>query len=296
MHGVIIVLLVHIIVCVAVKLAKCRDSTLKLENLMPIVLMVPFFGMLCFLLCLAEEKCKKSGRRAIGLEQGDVMKGRYMQIKMEEDADVQLVPLEEAMLVNDEKIRRSIMLHILHRHPEEDIEILQRASCSDDMEITHYATTIMMVLMTEREKKIQEYDRRYQENPEPELIYEYINYLYDLIRSKLTDNHIEQIYRQRIVGLIEQYEKKNGHMGELIFVSIENYLMLGENEKALEQLRTACREYPGNEQVYWLYGHYFDNLQDSHAFDKMIRGIRDDNVYLSRAGREWLAFWSCQTD
>ena len=296
MHGIIIVLLVHIIVCVAVKLAKCRESTLKLENLMPIVFAVPFFGMLCFLLCLAEEKYKMSGRRAIGLEQEDVMKGRYMQIKVEEDADVQLVPLEEAILVNEEKIRRSIMLHILHGHPEEDIEILQRASCSDDMEITHYATTIMMELMTEREKKIQEYDRRYRENPEPELIYEYIDYLYGLIRSKLADDHMEQIYRQRIAGLIEQYEKKSGHIGELIFVSIENDLMLGENEKALEQLRTACMAYPGDERVYRLYGHYFANLRDSHSFQEMISGIKDDNVYLSREGREWLAFWSGQTD
>ena len=257
----------------------------ELKSLMPIVFAVPVFGALCLLVRLAGEKGRWIGTRTIGLEQGSVMTGQYMQIQVKEDVCKDLVPLEEALLVNDTKVCHSIMLGILCGHPEESIEMLQRAGSGDDMEVTHYATTMMMELLTQYEKKIQEYDRRYQENPEPELIYEYINCLVGLIDSKLVEGDIERIYRQRLAGLTEQCEKA-------LLIGIENNLMLGENEKAYEQLKKAYSVYPEDERVYMLLGQYFRNIRDYDSFEKMVRHLRDNHIYLSHEGKEWLAFWS----
>ena len=289
MRGVIIVLLIHIIVCMAVALIKHREKELALENLMPIVLTVPVFGTLCFLLRLFEETCRRLGRRTIGLEQGNIMTGRYQQIQAGEEACRELVPLEEALLVNNTKVCHSIMLGILCGQPDAYIEMLQRAGRGDDMEVTHYATTMMMELLTQYEKKIQEYDRKYRENPRQELLCEYIGCLYELIHSKLLEGEIERIYRQRLAGLTEQLKDK---MGKMLFISIENNLMLGKNERAYELLKTAYRAYPEEEQVYWLLGHYFDNIGDCHSFEKMVRHLQKKHFYMSREGRQWLAFWS----
>lgn len=291
MQGVIIVLLIHIIVCVAVMMIRYRHKELALENLMPIVLAVPLFGALCFLLRWSAGKRKKLGGRPIGLDQEDVMNGRYMQIRVEE-ADADPVPLEEALLVNNESVHHDIMMGIIHSHPNEDAEILLRASSSEDVEVTHYAATMMMELMTEHEKKLQEYELRYQENQEPELLLEYISCFYEWIHSKLIENHIEYLYRQRLGELLEQYEKKTGSMGKLLLISVENHLELGENEKALEQLKAACKAYPEDERVYRLYGYYFEQVRDGPSFQKMVRDIKNQDCYLSRNAREWLTFWS----
>lgn len=289
MRAVIIVLLVHIIVCMAVMMTKRREKELVLENLMPIVIMVPAFGALCFLLRLLEGRHRRLGKRKIGLEQGDVMTGQYMQIRANGDEGRELVPLEEALLVNNTKVCHSIMLGILCGHPDEHIEMLQRAGNGDDMEVTHYATTMMMELLTQYEKKIQEYDRSYQENPNQELLGKYIGCLYELISARLVEGDIEHVYRKRLAKLTEQYENKPE---KVLFISIENNLMLGENERAYEQLKTAYRTHPDQEQVHWLLGQYFDNIRDHHSFEKMARHLRDDHIYLSHEGREWLAFWS----
>ena len=76
----------------------------ELKSLMPIVFAVPVFGALCLLVRLAGEKGRWIGTRTIGLEQGSVMTGQYMQIQVKEDGCKELVPLEEELLVNDNKV------------------------------------------------------------------------------------------------------------------------------------------------------------------------------------------------
>ena len=62
------------------------------------------------------------------------------------------------------KVRHSLMLDILHKNPNEYIAILQKARNSDDTEVTHYATTMMMEIQTEYEKKLQQYEKTYKEH------------------------------------------------------------------------------------------------------------------------------------
>ena len=47
-----------------------------------------------------------------------------------------------------------------------------------------------------------------------------------------------------------------------------------------------------NERVYMLLGQYFHNIRDCDSFEKMVRHLRDNHIYLSHEGKEWLAFWS----
>ncbi len=258
---------------------------------MPIVYAVPFFGALCLLCRVRTERKCELGKRAIGLEKDSIMKGRFKKIQVEDNDDLQVVPLEEALLVNNAKVRHSLMLNILHKNPNEYLEILQRASNSNDMEVTHYATTMMMEILTEYEKNIQKYDIDYKKNGDVEILKEYILYLDEFIKSKLISGNIEIIYRRRLADLIAEYARKKDNIGKIIFINIENNLMLGENQKAFELLETAKEKYSYDERIYRLYGHYYDNVRDYNSLKEMISEIKQKNMYFSKAGREWLTFW-----
>lgn len=292
MQTIMVLIIVHMFICILLYAVKRREKGLRLENLMPLVAAVPVFGPLCFGIRLWEAGRRKLGGREVGLDNTDIMKGRYRKIKVEENADMQVVPLEEALLVNNAKVRHSLMLNILHSNPNEYVGMLQKARNSEDMEVTHYATTMMMELLTEYENKIQEFDRGYRENPRPELVRDYILYLQEFIDSRLVAGNIERIYRERLAGLIEDYAKDRERIGKIIFISIENYLLLGRNDEAKRQLEQAEADYPDDERMFRLYGHYYDSIGDFDSMQEMVRYIRENNIYLSRDGREWLAFWT----
>lgn len=291
MQQIILFIIIHSVVCVFLYIVKRREKGMRLENIMPVVIALPVFGAVCFGIRLWEEKHRRRGAKDTGLDKTDVMKGRYKKIRTEDNPDMEVVPLEEALLINNAKVRHALMLDILHQHPNEYVDMLQKARNSDDMEVTHYATTMMMELLTEYETAIQDYDHRRQADPSPELLQEYILYLNQFIALKLIGGNIEKIYRQRLAGLIEDYGDSSRIGGRILFISIENYLLLGEYDKAYSQLERASVEYPEDERLFRMYGYYYDCIGDHEAFEKMLDDIKDKQIYLSLAGREWLEFW-----
>ena len=70
--------------------------------------------------------------------------------------DALTVPLEEAMTVNDSHVSRKLMMKLLHTSPENYVELLKKVTTSDDVELTHYATTAMMEIQSDYERKIGE--------------------------------------------------------------------------------------------------------------------------------------------
>lgn len=284
--------MMHGIVCVLLYIVKRREKRIRLENLMPLVIAVPGFGAICFVVRLWKEKHRNRVARDTGLDKTDVMKGRYKKIRMEDNPVMEVVPLEEALLVNNARTRHALMLNILHEHPNEYVDMLQKARNSDDMEVTHYATTMMMELLTEYETGIQEYERRRQEEDfTPELLSEYILYVDEFIALKLIGGNIERIYRQRLAGLIAEYEQAARCSGRILFISIENDLLLGEYDKAYSRLERASEEYPEDERLLRMYGYYYDCTGNHEAFEKMLETIDENHIYLSLAGREWMEFW-----
>ena len=294
---IIILLIIHVIICTMAWLAKRREESLLLENLMPIVIAVPFFGALAFMLRYRQVRMTKKKRREIGLEDFNVITGHYKRIEVDDNANMEVVPLEEALAVNDSKTRHSLMLNILNGSPDEHIDMLQKARNSNDTEVTHYATTMMMEILTEYETKLQDYEKRRSEEKEnggeadKNLLKEYIEYINRFIESGLVSGAIEREYRLRLAALCEEYEQTGESMGRLIFISIRNYLQLGDNDKAQAQLQRAAGEYRGDERVLLLYGQYFDGIHDYGAIRDMIAYIKENDIYLSREGREWIEFW-----
>ena len=282
--------IIHIGICIWIT-RKYQEQKDK-DNILPLVYAVPFFGALCYEVKKYTEHHQRIGQRGIEHNNGSILTGKYQKIEVTDDADMQVVPLEEALVMNNETVRHNLMISILNKRPQDSLEMLQKARNSTDTEVTHYATTMMMEILTEYEKKLQEYEKQYQKNPTKELLREYILYMQEFIHSKLISGNVEKVYRQKMAVMIDSYFDNQQQYGKLIFISIENYLMLGEFDKAGKQLELAQKEYPNDERLMKLYGHYFDSMKQYDRIQEMIRFMKENNIYLSHEGREWLTFWS----
>lgn len=284
--------ILHIAVCAWIRQIHLKKEKQHRDNILPLVYAVPVFGVLCYGLGLYLEQKNRLGKREIDHNNGSLLTGKYQKIEVSEDVDAQVVPLEEALVMNNEAVRHNLMIHILNKNPQDSLEMLQKARNSSDTEVTHYATTMMMEILTEYEKKLQEYEKQYQIKPTRELLREYILYMQEFIHSKLISGNVETVYRQKMAVLIDSYFLNQRQYGKMIFISIENYLKLGEMDKAGKQLELARMEYPNDERLIKLYGHYFDSLKQYDKIQELVKDIKENHIYLSHEGRDWLTFWS----
>ena len=89
-----------------------------------------------------------------------------------------IVPLEEALIVNEPELRRELIMNVLNDNPEEYVELLKQARMNEDVEVVHYAITAMVELSKEYDSKLQELERLHQISPEdPEVMEQYCEFM-----------------------------------------------------------------------------------------------------------------------
>ena len=144
--GVFLILL-HIVCCVLVWLG-IKTHLLKVKKyLMALVIFVPFWGTVCVLLLHLQMLTRRDNRIEPGVEKLRVNEEIYKNIfQAVSDTDKKIVPLEEALLINEPGVRRELIMDVLNDDPEEYMDLLKQARMNEDVEVVHYAITAMVEL------------------------------------------------------------------------------------------------------------------------------------------------------
>ena len=294
-----LLLAIHLLLCGVIGYKLYTKKTKVRTPIYIAVVCIPVVGELLFLIDLWTDKKNRYGIREIGLEKLKLTDAKYKNIQVERDDHSEMVvPLEEAIAVNDAKTRRKLLLDILHKNPEEHIELLQRARMTDDTELTHYATTTMMEIQSGYEQMIRELEREIsliqsledKSNLEKTLR-KLRKELETYINSGLITGNILNIYRRKLDGVFAQLltiepESKNYHLGKL-----ENEIEQGVFEGVEERLLALCQKWPEDEQVYKVLVSYYAATHQGEMIQKLLNEIEKNEIYLTSEGKKWFAFW-----
>ena len=175
----IVLVAVHIICCILIWLG-IRSHLLKVKSyLMPVAFFVPVWGMLCILILHFQILIHADKSKSVGMEKLQIDNEIFKTIPVEnDDEQKEIIPLEEALLINDPKVRRNMMMDILNSNPEEYLELLNRARMNEDVEVVHYAATAMAELSKQYDFELQKREMRYSANTEDaEILDDYCSYL-----------------------------------------------------------------------------------------------------------------------
>ena len=295
----VLLLAIHLLLCGVIGYKLYTKKTKVRTPIYIAVVCIPVVGELLFLIDLWTDKKNRYGIREIGLEKLKLTDAKYKNIQVERDDHSEMVvPLEEAIAVNDAKNRRKLLLDILHKNPEEHIELLQRARMTDDTELTHYATTTMMEIQSGYEQMIRELEREIsliqsledKSNLEKTLR-KLRKELETYINSGLITGNILNIYRRKLDGVFAQLltiepKSKNYHLGKL-----ENEIEQGVFEGVEERLLALCQKWPEDEQVYKVLVSYYAATHQGEMIQKLLNEIEKNEIYLTSEGKKWFAFW-----
>ena len=151
----IVLLILHLTVCILIW-AGIRSGMLKVKKYLIIpVIFVPVWGALSMLILHLQVFSKAENSRQIGVEKLQVNEVIYKNnFRSVEENDHDIVPLEEALLINDPEKRRKLIMDILNDDPSKYIELLEKARMNEDVEVVHYAITAMVELSKDYDSKL----------------------------------------------------------------------------------------------------------------------------------------------
>ena len=202
----IILLAVHFIVCLLVFLG-IEMNVLKVHRYMFfVVLFLPFWGLLAVLILHFQILFEADDGIDVGVEKLKLESELYKSVTIDDKKNAKnTVPIEEALIINSPKERRTIIMDVLNDNPKEYIEFLQKAGNNEDTEVVHYAVTAMVEIAKENDYLLQDLERQYAANPDDSTVLEkYTEFLWGCLSQNLMQGQVEVLNRELFSTLMQK--------------------------------------------------------------------------------------------
>ena len=297
-----IFVVLHCLICLFVYICMRMKLLKSSRMIMPLVLFVPVFGLCCLFVLEWESRGDMKSKKEVGVDKLKINDEIYRSILMEEDSTSALVvPLQEALIMNDVSVRRQLMMDIMYDDTREYVDTLLEARMNDDTEVVHYATTAMVELQKNFDRELLIIEKKYEAEPEdPVLLNSYLKLLDDYIGSRLLEGNTLLGIRRRYTTLLDkkiEMEKEHPEDSKRLYeASAENELYLKNYEAALRKINSILVKWPADEIGYLLLIKYHTLLKSREGINLVLKQLEQRKVYLSPAGRKTVEFWREDTD
>ncbi|WP_310832545.1 hypothetical protein [Paenibacillus pedocola] len=209
------------------------------------------------------------------------------------DKEVNVVPLEEALLVGDLSNRRRTMIDLLNQDATDYLEVLRLAVANEDTETSHYAVSALVEIKRKLNRSIQRLSVRYESSRDDAgFLNGYAEVLRNYIRSGFLDTgtlerlkydlaEVLQYLIEADPGAFSIYEEKAG---------IE--LELG-NFAAAERVALQFEErFPDREEPYLLLMKLYHTSRSPVLFQDALLRLKQSSARLSSDGLKFVRYWS----
>lgn len=286
-----VLLLIHALVCLMLRTLMKLGLLPVRGHMLAVIVLVPLWGPLLVVLLSVRSAVFGEGLKESALESLRFNDDLHRSILVHErDADAGVVPLEEALIVNDPADRRRLMLSMLTEEPDAYLAQLQAAKLNDDVEVAHYAATAVAQISKESDLKLQQLERAFKTDPSTENLDAYCDYLGTYLDSSLAEGRVEQIQRQQYARLLaRRCEREDGAALRIRYATA--LADAGELDEAEAVITQLVAEVPDEQEAWMLCLRLAVIRRDGEAVQQVIDAIDNQHVYLSAENREKLAFW-----
>jgi len=268
-----------------------RRSKLTPANILPI-LCIPFFGVLSALAADLVYITNQHKEDPNPIETFSLSEDIYWKsIKKREEAQ-NIVPLEEALLINDRQTRKKLILEMLLDDPMKNINILLLARENNDVDTAHYANTTIAKIQRNFQLQVQQLAVEHESDPEnSSILNRYIEILGNFIESGLSEAFLLKRQRVAFADLLEKKISLDGWNKKTLLKKIYNCLALKDINTAIEANEILKKNYPDDEQT-WINALQISVAgHDAVRLEKTIDEINSREINWSSSGKEQVNTW-----
>lgn len=287
-----IFIVIHVLlslICVFIILSG--KTTLRKEQIIP-MLLLPFFGPFMVLVIEFLNVLGEQGNRPIDLEHLDTSKDILWKALKNYHEKGDLVPLEEAILINDVKTRRKFMLETLYDDPMKYWDVIMLAKNNPDVETSHYATTTIAYVQKRFQVSMQELAVEVEKNPDDiEMLNKYLETIKKYLESGLLEEHLLRnlriVYGKNLDKKLAKVENDKFSLAE----KIRNCIELRDYTAAYETCDLLVNYWPEDEQSWIEAVRVCIEGEDTTLLKQRLLEIQARKINWTQHGKEQIAPW-----
>lgn len=286
-----VLLLVHALVCLVLWTLMKLGLLPVRGHMLAVMVLVPLWGPLLVVLLSVRSAVFGDDLKDATLEALRINDDMHRSMLVQgREGDDGVVPLEEALIVNDPGDRRRLMLSMLTENPDAYLAQLQAAKLNDDVEVAHYAATAVAQISKESDLKLQQLERAFKTDPSAQNLNAYCDYLGTYLASGLAEGRVAQIQRQQYARLLaRRCEREDGLALRVRYATA--LADAGEVDEAEDVAERLVADTPDEQDVWMLCLRLAVLRHDGEMVQRVIDAVDKQHVYLSAENRERLAFW-----
>lgn len=260
-----------------------------------IMLLCPVIGPLFFIAAYLSDKLLFW--TAPDLEDVIFSKDRVRtQLKADEERARNMVPLEEALAINEKKDLRLVMMNMVKGEIQDSLAAIALALDSEDSESAHYAASVMTDELNEFRSKVQMLSQEIQNEKEDETEYEEL--LIDYMNKVLKLQIFTPIEQKRFVCIMADTAKKLLQK-DMLGMKEEHYenvcmrlMEIKDYVSAKEWCSLLAERYPKQLSAYTCRLKLYFTLQDKEAFFLALDELKQSDVVIDRETLELIRVFS----
>lgn len=286
-----VLLLIHALVCLVLWTLMKLGLLPVRGHMLAVMVLVPLWGPLLVVLLIARSAVFGDDLKDATLEALRINDDMHRSMLVQgREGDDGVVPLEEALIVNDPGDRRRLMLSMLTEDPDAYLAQLQAAKLNDDVEVAHYAATAVAQISKESDLKLQQLECAFKTDPSAQNLNAYCDYLGTYLASGLAEGRVAQIQRQQYARLLaRRCEREDGLALRVRYATA--LADAGEVDEAEDVAERLVADTPDEQDVWMLCLRLAVLRHDGEMVQRVIDAVDKQHVYLSAENREKLAFW-----
>jgi hypothetical protein len=213
--------------------------------------------------------------------------------RMERQQELDIIPIEEALLVNEHKTRRKVIIDVLKQDAIHYLEILQRAVSNEDKETSYYAVSAIMEAKRKLQLALQELAVKFEtDSANLQTTRTYAEVLQAYMRSGFLDERTLLKNRYTYLAVLQQLIEldKESEWAYSEMVELEMTLQLYSD--AERSARKYLAAFPNSENAYICMMKVYYGTKSFKRMQEVLDDLKKAPIKLSNHALTMVRFWS----
>lgn len=201
------------------------------------------------------------------------------------DEEINLVPMEEAIMIDDKESLRQLLLTVLRGDVSKSISAVSKALNSSDSEASHYAASAIMDIMNDFQNTLQKFHAQLEANPDDREVNQlFIEYLIKMLNANfLSDLEIKTYVYMLQSNCETVFQKDPAILRPEYYTSVVNLLMrIGDIQTASQWVGRLQQNYPDNMEMYRCALHFYFDTRDKDSFFNYLNQLKKSDISIDK--------------
>lgn len=216
---------------------------------------------------------------------------------VEKEKELNIIPIEEALVVSDYTTRRNVMLDVLKKDAIQYMDVIKMAILNDDTETSHFAVSAVIEVKRKLLLALQTFSVEFEKNPKDIAIASsYAQVLKEYMSSGFLDQQTVKKYKYAYIQVLGQLVKNSSKEASTFEEKMKVEIELQEFAAAEKTGLQYLEEFSNLEDPYICMMNYYFSMHSKKKMQQVIDELMNSSVQFSNRALTIVRYWTGGND